>query len=401
MNLYYVNYKPGYLLGSSQYFGDDAVYIFDSKYATTRSVYVNSKKNNKEFALHLQNACNKGWIDKYTFTKHEDTHGITHGRFDKTEVDNLTFLKAKASIQKVGLKLGKEVSNKSKTLQDLENSFSNIVGLDNVKNDIKDLYCFIKVSKERQKRGFKDDPISLHTVFKGAPGTGKTTMARHIGKLYKELGVLKKGHVVEVDRSGLVDAFIGHTEVKTKKKLNEALDGILFIDEAYALGQSTKDDKDYGKHAIEVILKFMEDNRDRIAIFVAGYDKKMDDFFASNPGLKSRFTNHYDFDSYNHNELVEIFDIIMKDKFEYNGMVKKELSKYFKKLIEMTDAEFFGNGREVRNTCEYLRRIQHARIYNLENYEDREDSYFKKIKVNDIKKLSEKKGILKKKIYKS
>ena len=133
-----------------------------------------------------------------------------------------------------------------------------------------------------------------------------------------------------MDRSGLVDAFIGHTEVKTKKMLNEALDGILFIDEAYALGQSTKDDKDYGKHAIEVILKFMEDNRDRIAIFVAGYDKKMDDFFASNPGLKSRFTNHYDFDSYNHNELVEIFDIIMKDRFEYNGIVKRELSKYFK-----------------------------------------------------------------------
>ena len=91
----------------------------------------------------------------------------------------------------------------------------------------------------------------------------------------------------------------------------------------------------------------------------------------------------------------------MKDRFEYNGIVKKELSKYFKKLIDMTDAEFFGNGREVRNTCEYLRRIQHARIYNLENYEEREDSYFKKIKINDIKKLSEKKGILKKKVYKS
>ena len=151
MNLYYVNYKPGYLLGSSQYFGDDAVYIFDSKYATTRSVYVKSIKNKKEFALHLQNACNKGWIDKYTFSKHEDTHGITHGRFDKTEVDNLSLLKAKASIQKKRLKLDKEVSSKSKTLQDLESSFSKIVGLDNVKNDIKDLYCFIKVSKERQK----------------------------------------------------------------------------------------------------------------------------------------------------------------------------------------------------------------------------------------------------------
>lgn len=390
MNIYYVNYQSGYLLGNSPFFSDDAVYILNSKYSSTKCVYVKTEKNEFEFNKFLKNAVDKGYISRFIFAK--ENNDVFPGWFNSSEIESLKMLRMESKIEKISKKLNKKISNNSIGLIKLENEFENIVGLKEVKSDIKDLYTHIQISKERNKRGLSNDPVSLHAVLTGAPGTGKTTMARKIGKLYKELGILKKGHVVEVDRSGLVGKYQGHSESGTIEKLKESLDGILFIDEAYSLGETDKSD-DFGHKVIDVLLKFMEDNRDRMAVFVAGYDDKMKNFLSTNPGLKSRFINHYQFKSYTSNEMLEIFDIIMKNKYSYSNEVKDLLKVYFEKIIEQNDPQYFGNGREVRNASEYIIKIQNRRIFNTEDYHNKNDNFFKEINNEDVKTLFKKNNL--------
>ena len=160
-----------------------------------------------------------------------------------------------------------------------------LIGLASIKHDVKELTDFVKIQKLRKDQGLKSVPVSLHLVFTGNPGTGKTTVARILAKLYKQIGVLSKGQLVEVDRSGLVAGYVGQTALKTQEQINKALGGVLFIDEAYALSQ--KDDA-FGQEAIDTILKAMEDHRDDLVVIVAGYTGPMEDFINSNPGLKSR-----------------------------------------------------------------------------------------------------------------
>jgi SpoVK/Ycf46/Vps4 family AAA+-type ATPase len=161
-----------------------------------------------------------------------------------------------------------------------------LVGLTTIKEDVKELMAFVKIQKLRQDSGLKSVPVSLHLVFTGNPGTGKTTVARIIGRLYKQIGVLSQGQLVEVDRSGLVAGYVGQTALKTQEQIKKAMGGVLFIDEAYALAQ--KDDA-FGQEAIDTVLKAMEDHRDDLVVIVAGYTKPMEKFINSNPGLKSRF----------------------------------------------------------------------------------------------------------------
>jgi SpoVK/Ycf46/Vps4 family AAA+-type ATPase len=180
-----------------------------------------------------------------------------------------------------------------------------LVGLENVKKDVKNLVNLMKVRKLRQENDLPVPPMSLHMVFMGNPGTGKTTVARLISSLYASIGVLSKGQLIEVDRSGLVAGYVGQTALKTQEVIKSALGGVLFIDEAYSL--SSGGENDFGREAIETILKAMEDHRDDLVVIVAGYDEPMQKFLSSNPGLESRFNKYFYFQDYTGEQLMAIF----------------------------------------------------------------------------------------------
>jgi len=225
-----------------------------------------------------------------------------------------------------------------------------LIGLASVKMEISTLANFIKIQQERQLKGLKTSHPSYHCVFTGNPGTGKTTVARIVAEIYKELGILKKGHLVETDRSGLVAEYVGLTAVKTNKIIDTALDGVLFIDEAYSL--ISESGNDYGKEAIATLLKRMEDNRDRLVVILAGYTTEMQQFIDSNPGLQSRFNRYIEFSDYSDEELYQIFELNLK-QFDYT--IAKDaiipLQEYLTKIVVSKDKNF-GNARFVRNLFE-------------------------------------------------
>ncbi len=224
-----------------------------------------------------------------------------------------------------------------------------MVGLDAVKREVISLANFIKVQQLRKARGLRQPPISKHLVFSGNPGTGKTTVARLVARLYAALGVLAKGHLVEVDRGGLVSQYVGGTAIKTKEAVLSALDGVLFIDEAYSLYKETTWG-DVGSEAVETLLKLMEDYRERLVVIAAGYTDRMNEFIASNPGLQSRFTRQIEFKDYCAEEMVEIFErFAVSNNFELQPEAKVTLLDY---LSSMVGDNGFGNGRGARNLFE-------------------------------------------------
>ena len=239
-----------------------------------------------------------------------------------------------------------------------------LIGLKTIKHDVKELTDFAKVQKMRKDAGLKSVPVSLHLVFSGNPGTGKTTVARILGKLYKKIGILSGGQLVEVDRSGLVAGYVGQTAIKTQEQIKKALGGVLFIDEAYSL--SKKDDT-FGEEAIDTILKAMEDNRDNLVVIVAGYTKPMEKFINSNPGLKSRFNKYIDFPDYTVEELEAIF---YQNCERYDYTVDEEIKHHIHHMIvtrKFTKQENFANAREVRNMFEEIITNQARRVAELEN----------------------------------
>ncbi len=237
-----------------------------------------------------------------------------------------------------------------------------MVGMTNIKEDIQTLIKFVRVEKRKLEVGISSTPLSLHTVFYGPPGTGKTTIARMMGSIFKAMGILSKGHVVEVDRSMLVGDTWGSTGPKTSKVVEEALDGILFIDEAYTLKQS--DDDVFGQDAIDTILKRMEDYRNRIVVIAAGYETEMKTFVESNAGLKSRFTRYFTFKDFTPNELLQLFKheareyLILPD-------AEEKLFRYFEFLYKTRD-KAFGNGRDVRNFFLKVSQIQSTRMDDVD-----------------------------------
>lgn len=242
-----------------------------------------------------------------------------------------------------------------------------LIGLETVKHDVKEMIGLAKVRKMREEKGMKEVPVSLHLVFLGNPGTGKTTVARILAKLYKEIGILETGQLVETDRSGLVAGYVGQTAIKTQKKIEEAMGGVLFIDEAYMLNQ---EGENYGQEAIDTILKAMEDHRDKFIVIVAGYTDLMKDFVESNPGLKSRFNKYFEFKDYTVDELQQIFEMQCR-KYQYkltdeaDAAVKEEIIK-----LEKAKGENFANAREVRNLFEKIITNQAARISELDNIDE-------------------------------
>lgn len=224
-----------------------------------------------------------------------------------------------------------------------------LVGLASVKEEIKTLSNFLKIQQKRKEQGLKASSISYHCVFTGNPGTGKTTVARIVAQIYKDLGILSKGHLVETDRAGLVGEYVGHTAVKTNNIIDSALDGVLFIDEAYSLIGSGND---FGKEAIATLLKRMEDDRDRLVVILAGYSNEMQDFINTNPGLQSRFNRYIEFPDYSADELLQIFEKnIQKYDYQLDDEALAAMEVYFQYAVDNKDANF-GNGRFVRNVFE-------------------------------------------------
>ena len=279
-------------------------------------------------------------------------------------------------------------NQKSKTSDDLLEELDWLIGLDKVKKDVIELTNFIKVQKMREGIGLAVQPISRHLVFFGNPGTGKTTVARLIAQIYKSVGVVSKGHLVETDRSGLVAGYIGHTALKVKEVVGEAIGGVLFIDEAYSLAKDSTYN-DFGHEAIETLLKLMEDFRDDLVVIVAGYTHKMKEFLKSNPGLRSRFNKYFEFEDYSPEQLVLIFETFCKKGgYHLDTDANKSLLQIFTVLHENRD-DTFGNGRLARNLYEKSINNQANRIVSLENVNEEILSTIKEIDLpilEDVKK---------------
>ncbi|MBR5521645.1 MAG: AAA family ATPase [Oscillospiraceae bacterium] len=262
-----------------------------------------------------------------------------------------------------------EETEPEKTLEELLDELNSLIGLEKVKTDVNSLINLVKIRKIRQERGMDSPDMSLHMVFSGNPGTGKTTIARLLAEIYKAMGLLSKGHLIETDRSGLVGGYVGQTALKVQEVAQKAKGGVLFIDEAYSLTVN-RSSTDYGFEAVDTLLKYMEDNRDDLIVIVAGYPEPMEEFLNSNPGLKSRFNKYLHFDDYTPDELIGILKLnARKADLKLSENAEKFALDFFVKRCE-NRPENYANGRDVRNFFEKALINQANRLASFEIIED-------------------------------
>ena len=257
----------------------------------------------------------------------------------------------------------KEESPPKEKIEDLLAELDSYVGMDAIKTEVRSLINMVQVYKLRREHDLPTTDMSLHMVFSGNPGTGKTTVARIMSRIYHSLDILSKGQLVEVDRSGLVAGYVGQTALKTQKVIEKAMGGVLFIDEAYAL--NGKSENDFGQEAIDTILKAMEDHRDDLVVIVAGYTELMDRFIHSNPGLESRFNRFLMFEDYTPEQMVAIFKMQCKKGCYVLAQGTEELVRDF--IAEESADDSFGNARGVRNLFEHILVAQNNRLAKMEN----------------------------------
>lgn len=262
------------------------------------------------------------------------------------------------AVSEVNLKEDFQSSGVADILSELDNS---LIGLEPVKTRIKETASLLLVDKAREKLGLVSESPTLHMSFSGNPGTGKTTVALKIADLLHRLGYVRKGHLVSVTRDDLVGQYIGHTAPKTKEVLKKAMGGVLFIDEAYYLYRP-ENERDYGQEAIEILLQVMENNRDDLVVVLAGYKDKMDKFFESNPGFRSRVAHHIDFPDYSNAELLEIAEVMVAGmNYKFNKGSIKAMAEY----IELRRKQpHFANARSIRNAIDRARLRQANRVFN-------------------------------------
>ena len=278
-----------------------------------------------------------------------------------------------------------ESNEPEESLDELLEKLNSLIGLKAVKQEVQQIINLIKVQKKGEAFGEKFPPLSLHLVFFGNPGTGKTTVARLLAKIYKCLGVLSSGQLVEVDRSGLVAGYVGQTAIKTQEVIDKAMGGILFIDEAYSLTHG-KSENDFGQEAVDTILKAMEDHRDDFIVIVAGYPELMREFVASNPGLKSRFNQFINFEDYTPDELKQIFLLFCKQQnLVLADGCNEFLQEHFAKMYR-NRSDYYANGRDVRNYFEKVTRARANRLVDVLDSITREE--YMTIVIDDLHKAA-------------
>lgn len=344
--------------------------LFSNKGITLSSLYVTVIAEIGKY--YISNSLDRNHIDKNKFLKYlaivndykeDDKKLKKQEKLDSSKNQN-HIKDAEGITPDISLtRKSSEDMESEQSLEDLQKELDSLIGLVSVKKEISSLINLLKVNKIRKERGLSTPKTSNHLVFLGNPGTGKTTVARLIAKIYKQLGVLEKGQLIEVDRSGLVAGYVGQTAIKTQEKIDEAMGGVLFIDEAYSLA---KGESDFGQEAIDTLLKAMEDNRDDFVVIVAGYTKQMEAFLLSNPGLKSRFNKSILFEDYTEEELLDIFNLFChKYGLRLSEDAKRNLVVFLSTICS-EKPENFANAREIRNLFERSIVNQANRLGDLE-----------------------------------
>jgi stage V sporulation protein K len=257
---------------------------------------------------------------------------------------------------------GRNLLSKSSLLSIL-NQMEELVGLAEVKRTVREIFALVYMQQQRQQHHLRVEPVVLHMVFKGNPGTGKTTVARLLGEMFRECGLLDKGHLVEVERADLVGEYIGHTAQKTKEVVERALGGVLFIDEAYSLVRGGE--KDFGRESIDCLVKSMEDHKNEFIAIIAGYEREMEGFLAANPGLPSRFPIHLTFPNYEVGTLLEIARKMARDRqYKLQPEAEQKVRRHLRQLLNDTGVHNFSNARWVRNAIEKAIRRHAVRLFD-------------------------------------